>query len=515
MTVTPPALRVRGLGVTFAGAARPVLDGVELSLGRGEALGICGPSGTGKSTLALALLGLLPRGARCAPGTERHLGSTRLDELDDRGWSAVRGRRIAMVFQEPLLALHPAMRVGHQLVEASRLHGLGDDESGRRTREGLETMGFAAPDRIADRFPHQLSGGQRQRVLLAMAMLMRPEVLIADEPTTALDPERRDAVGDALARLRRDHGTALLLISHDVALLRARCDAVVSLRDGRLIAAPLAVAAPRGASVLAPPRTDPAGADPMTRPSHTASAHTASARPASTRPDTTATPLLRVEALRVGYGRPAVGAADADETADVLRDLSFTLGRGEVLGVVGPSGAGKTTLAQAILRLLVPRGGRVVFDGIDLASLDGEPLRRLRRRLQYVAQDAGASLPARQSASAAVAEGLEVHGIARGAAARARAEALLAEVGFPAARVDARIDTLSSGERQRVAIARALGPGPELLLCDEPTASLDPDRREQVLALLERLRDTRGLALLLISHDHAAIARLAPRVLPL
>ena len=172
-------------------------------------------------------------------------------------------------------------------------------------------------------------------------------------------------------------------------------------------------------------------------------------------------------------------------------------------------------LAQAILRLLPPRRGRVVFDGTDLATIDGEPLRRLRRRLQHVAQDAGVSLPAHQSASVAVAEGLEVRGIARGAAARTQAAALLAEVGFPATRVGARLDTLSSGERQRVAIARALGPGPDLLLCDEPTASLDLERREQVLALLERLRDTRGLALLLILYDPAAIARLAPRVLPL
>lgn len=481
MTAGTPALRVRGLGVAFAGARAHVLDGVDLTLERGAAIGIAGPSGSGKTTLALALLGLLPAGAAVTPGTERWLGPTRLDALGPAAWPTVRGRRLAMVFQEPLLALHPAMSVGAQIAEAGRLHGLAADEATDRMREGLDVMGFDAPERIAARYPHELSGGQRQRVLLAMAMLLRPEVLIADEPTTALDPARRDAVLDALDALRSTHGTAILLISHDVALLHARCDAVHRLADGRLT--PLAV---------------PARAD-------------ASAPAAPAAPNVVA-PLLRVEDLHVGYG--ADDATDAGAT-DVLAGVSLTLARGEVLGVIGPSGTGKTTLAQAILQLIPARRGRVVFDGIDLATCRGEPLRRLRRRLQYVAQDAGASLPAHRSAVEAVAEGLLVHQIARGAAARAQARALLDEVGFPAARATARIATLSSGERQRVAIARALGPGPDLLVCDEPTASLDGARREQVLALLERLRDTRGLALLLISHDHAAIARLAPWVLPL
>ncbi len=484
MTAGTPALRVRGLGVAFAGARAHVLDGVDLTLERGAAIGIAGPSGSGKTTLALALLGLLPAGAAVTPGTERWLGPTRLDALGPAAWPTVRGRRLAMVFQEPLLALHPAMSVGAQIAEAGRLHGLAADEATDRMREGLDVMGFDAPERIAARYPHELSGGQRQRVLLAMAMLLRPEVLIADEPTTALDPARRDAVLDALDALRGTHGTAILLISHDVALLHARCDAVHRLADGRLT--PLAV---------------PARAD--------ASAPAAPAAPAA--PNVVA-PLLRVEDLHVGYGADDVTDAGA---TDVLAGVSLTLARGEVLGVIGPSGTGKTTLAQAILQLIPARRGRVVFDGIDLATCRGEPLRRLRRRLQYVAQDAGASLPAHRSAVEAVAEGLLVHQIARGAAARAQARALLDEVGFPAARATARIATLSSGERQRVAIARALGPGPDLLVCDEPTASLDGARREQVLALLERLRDTRGLALLLISHDHAAIARLAPRVLPL
>ena len=489
MTASTPALRVRGLGVAFAGARAPLLDGVDLTLERGAAVGIVGPSGSGKTTLALALLGLLPAGADVTPGTERWLGPTRLDALDPAAWPTVRGRRLAMVFQEPLLALHPAMAVGAQIAEAGRLHGLAAEEATDRMRAGLAVMGFDAPERIAARYPHELSGGQRQRVLLALAMLLRPEVLIADEPTTALDPARRDAVLDALDALRRTHGTALLLISHDVALLHARCDAVHRLAAGRL--APLAVPATADTAAAAP------------------DAPTAPAAPAA---PAGVAPLLRVEDLHVRYG--ANEATDAGAT-DVLAGVSLTLARGEVLGVIGPSGTGKTTLAQAILQLIPARRGRVVFDGIDLATCRGEPLRRLRRRLQYVAQDAGASLPAHRSAVEAVAEGLLVHGIARGAAARAQARALLDEVGFPAARATARIATLSSGERQRVAIARALGPGPDLLVCDEPTASLDGARREQVLALLERLRDTRGLALLLISHDHAAIARLAPRVLPL
>ena len=267
MTASTPALRVRGLGVAFAGARAHVLDGVDLTLERGTAIGIAGPSGSGKTTLALALLGLLPAGAVVTPGTERWLGPTRLDALGPAAWPTVRGRRLAMVFQEPLLALHPAMSVGAQIAEAGRLHGLAADEATDRMREGLAVMGFDAPKRIAARFPHELSGGQRQRVLLAMAMLLRPEVLIADEPTTALDPARRDTVLDALDALRGTHGTAILLISHDVALLHARCDAVHQLADGRLT--PLAVPARADAPAPAAPEAAAVVSEAMPAPTST------------------------------------------------------------------------------------------------------------------------------------------------------------------------------------------------------------------------------------------------------
>lgn len=498
-TDQPAALRVRDLTVRVDGHDRPLLEAVSFELARGEALGVVGPSGAGKSTLALALMGLLPRQAHLAAGASIRLGATPLETATDETRRTVRGRRMALVFQEPMLALHPALRIQDQVAEVGRVHGLSADAAMRRALDLLARVGLAPAATFGARWPHELSGGQRQRVLLAMAMLHAPEVLIADEPTTALDPAWREEMLDQLEALRRDAGTALLLISHDPTVIRTRCTRVLHLHEGRLVDAP----GPARVTVAPAAPTPEVARQPVVSTAATTS---------DPRAESAAQPLLEVRDLVVRYTSRGVGSF---VPAAAVQGVSLTLERGESLGIIGPSGAGKSTLAHAVARLLPVASGAIRFDGTDLLTLRGDALRRTRRRLQLVAQDAGASLTPHLTAETLVAEGLEVHGLARGAEARRQARALLDEVGLPARTASARPRELSAGERQRLALARALAPAPDLLVCDEPWAALDHDRRDAILATLEALRAHRGLAVLVISHDHDAVRRLASRVLPM
>ncbi len=484
------ALCVRDLTVRVRATGTVCLDAVTLEARRGEAIAIVGDSGAGKSTLALALMGLLPSSLERAPESVLHLGPTALHALDETGWRMVRGRRLAMVFQEPLLALDPAMRVGRQMIEAGMAHGLSAAEAEDRSLARFAQLELPAPARLATRFPHELSGGMRQRVLLAMAMLHGPEVLIADEATTALDPALRRSVLATLDTLRREVGTTVLLISHDHTEVAARADRIVTMASGRIV--------------------DEGAASSRGRPRPTTLSAEGAREAPRERPRGGS--LLQIHDLTVDYAQGSVLRERASVTRAV-DSVAFTIDRGEVLGVVGPSGSGKSSVARAILRLIPVAGGSIHLDGTDLLALEGGALRRMRRRLQGIPQDAGAALTPHLRTEALVAEGLEIHGLAHGDEARVRARALLDEVGLPRRAATARPGELSTGERQRVAIARALATAPELLLCDEPVANLDPERRERILDLLGDLRRDRGLAILLISHDASAIERLASRVI--
>ena len=495
MSGSHPALRVHDLTVRDRETGAALLDQVSFEAKRGAAIGIVGDSGAGKSTLALALTGLLPDRLDRMSTSELWLGDTALHALAPDAWRTVRGRRIAMVFQEPLLALDPAMRVGAQVIEAGMAHGLSHDESERRALDLFARLALPDPARLARRYPHELSGGMRQRVLLAMAMLHGPELLIADEATTALDPALRHSVLDALDALRREMGTTLLLISHDHAVVSARCDRILTMAEGRIVG-DVSVAA-RSTSL---PTTISSSASSVASPARRHS------RVAG------GPPILTVRDLVVEYAQAAL-VHDATAVTRAVDGLSFTIDRAEVIGLIGPSGSGKTSVARAILRLTAITRGTIHLDTTDLASLRGRALRQMRRRLQWIPQDAGAALTPHLRVEALVAEGLEVHGIARGTEALRRARALLDEVGLPARAASARPSALSTGERQRVALARALATNPDLLVCDEPVANLDPARRTQILDLLAALQRTRDLSILLISHDEAAIERLASRVL--
>lgn len=494
MTVADSVLSVHALGVTRPRSARAALQGVTFAVAPGERIGIVGHSGAGKSTLACALLGLLPREAVLDPATEIHLGETALHRADAETWRRARGARIALVMQEPMLALNPAMRIGAQVAEAATAHGIARDEANARMLEMLAKVGFGDPRAAARAYAHELSGGMRQRALIAAAMLMRPAVLIADEPTTALDPTIQAQVLDLIAALRDDAGTALLLISHDLALVAERCDRVLRLEHGRL------VEDDRAERVLARHRIRDYSTAATAAPRHDAP------------------PVLSVQDLVVRYG-----------DVEAVRGVSFGLARGDAIGIVGESGCGKSSVAHAITRLVATASGRItltpsgaagaartptsdVTGTLDLLALDGEPLRRARRHIQLIPQDAGASLTPHCTAEELVAEGLEVHAIARGAIARERARALLAELGISAELAARPAQRLSTGERQRVAIARALAVEPAVLICDEPLAAVDEATRERIIDALE-MRRRSGLALVIISHDLPAVRRLAPNAM--
>jgi peptide/nickel transport system ATP-binding protein len=494
-----PALRVQDLGVTIGADRTPLLDGVSFSLARGASVGLVGGSGAGKSTLGLALMRLLPRSARLHPASSVEMDGTDLLRLTREQMRAQRGRRIAMVFQEPLQSLNPSMRVGEQLVEALEAHGLARGrEAADRAAAMLARVGLPHGDRAARMFPHEFSGGMRQRLLIATSLLLAPDVLIADEPTTALDPTVQAEVLDLLDALRAETGTALLLISHDLDVVGERCERILVLDGGRIVEegpASQVIGAPRAPATRALAAARRGIASPV-------APRTALHEPAER--------LLDVRALTVRYPLRRRGD-DPHAQVHAVESVSLGVARGESVGLVGESGGGKTSLAHAILRL-APATGQALLGGVDLLTLRGEALRGMRRRLQLVPQDAGASLTPHMSAGALVAEAMEVHGIAHGASARGRAVALLAELGLPGRAADALPRELSTGERQRVAIARALATEPELLLCDEPVASVDAPTRMMLLELLDRLRRERRLALLFISHDFAAVARVTSRV---
>jgi peptide/nickel transport system ATP-binding protein len=489
------ALTLQRFGVEIVpppGARAPfrVLTDINFALAPGSSVGLVGRSGAGKSTLGNALIGLLPPALRVTKGSTAWLGGENLLTLKGEALRAVRGRRIAMVFQEPLLALDPSMRIGAQLVGALRAHGrIGRKEARERAVAMLAKVGIGDPRRAADRYAHELSGGMRQRLLLALALLLEPEVLIADEPTTALDATLQAQLLDLLDALREGSRTALLLISHDLGVVGERCDRVLALEGGRIVddGTPAELLRTRRGARPWPSAPAPA---PAGRPS----------------------PLLVLDNVAVHFHAPRGLRARASGVVRAVDGVSLTVGAGECLGLVGESGCGKTTLARAALGLQPLTAGRVRFGGVDLTTIRGAPRRRLRRRAQLVPQDAGASLTPHLSVEELVREGIEVHAIAERTDAPRRVRTLLSEVGLDASFGPRLARDLSSGERQRVAIARALACDPELLVCDEPVANVDAEMRDQLLTLLDTLRVRHGLTLLLISHDLAAVRQLASRV---
>ena len=467
-------IEIRNLSLTIYGT--PILRDVSLSLKPGRIAGLVGESGSGKSVTALAMIGLLPEGSVTTGAID--LDGRDLTGLAERDWLAVRGDDIGMIFQEPMTALNPVQTIGAQVSETLRLRGVPRAEAARIARDRLDRVGLS---RIGlDRYPHELSGGQRQRVCIALAIARRPRLLIADEPTTALDVTTQAEILDLLRGLVREEGMALLLITHDLGVVAGLADEVTVMKDGAIVE--------RGPTeALFRARAHPYTRDLL-----------AASRPAPRPPrDVADAPVLTATDVTRRYG--ALAAVDG---------VSLTLHRGESLGLVGESGCGKSTLTRALLGLEPVQGGR-----IDLAGRPGGTAmnRADRARISVVFQDPYGSFDPRWTVRKLVQEPFHLTG--RPSDADARAATALEQVGLTATDLAKYPHEFSGGQRQRIAIARALITGPDVLVLDEAVSALDVRVRAQVLALLADLQDRLGLAYLFITHDLTVVRAIADRIL--
>ena len=569
-----PLLSVRDLRTWFLTDAGPVraVDGVSFDLARGETLGIVGESGSGKSVCAKSIIRLLDDPARIVGGSITFRGRD-LATLDAAALRHVRGREIAMVFQDPMTSLNPVLRIVRQLTEAMTAHGRFSRTAARaRAIQLLRRMGVPAPERAVKAWPHQFSGGMRQRVMLAMGFSNEPALIIADEPTTALDVTIQAQILDLLRELNADLGTAVILISHDLGVIANVCSRILVMYAGEVVeegAPEELLSDPRHpytwALLHAAPRIDaeaqdrrlttiegqppdprnwptgcrfrarcpfavtqcaehpallPVGEDRLSRcwvTQQGGALHT----PA--RPDATAAmavspadvrPLLEVTGLTKHFELPREGLFEKPRILRAVDGVDLTVMRGETVGLVGESGCGKSTLARLVTRLHEPTAGRVVFDNTDITHATQSEIRPLRRRMQMIFQDPYASLNPRMSVGEILTGPLKLHGLTEGDA-DARVAELLALVNLPPLSTNRFPHEFSGGQRQRISIARALSVRPDLIVADEPISALDVNIQAQIINLMVDLQERLGLTYLFIAHDLAVVRHVCDRIVVL
>jgi peptide/nickel transport system ATP-binding protein len=489
-------LDIRGLRIALEGRAGiELVKGLDLEIAAGETHCLVGESGSGKTLSALAVMGLLSKGLRAVAGEIVLDGEPILRAAPAR-LRALRGSAMSMIFQEPMTALSPVARVGRQIDEMLATHTtLGRAERRRRVLEMMEAVHLPDVERLYDSYPHQLSGGQRQRIMIAMALILKPRLLIADEPTTALDVTTQAQILSLIRELRERQGTAVLFITHDMGVVAEIADRVTVLKLGEVMESQPTEA------LLRRPRTDYTRALLRAVPSHV---------PRPARPETGAPVVLRVEGLGKTYAER--GWLTRGRTVVAAQDVSFAIRKGRTLGIVGESGSGKSTVARCVMRLIDPTEGRIEVRGTDIARLPPAALKPHRKHFQIVFQDPMRSLNPRLEVGESIIEGPLNYGVPRKAAMQ-RARELLELVGLPASAVDRFPHQFSGGQRQRIAIARALAMEPDLLVADEPVSALDVSVQAQVLRLLADLQARLGLGLLFITHDLGVAAQICDEVI--
>ncbi|WP_033838726.1 ABC transporter ATP-binding protein [Mesorhizobium loti] len=500
-----PVLDIANLSVSVRGeeGEREVVSNLSLTLARGETLCIAGESGSGKSMTALAIMQLLPQPAARILSGKIRLGDTDLATLDERRMRRIRGDRIAMIFQEPMTSLNPVLSIGRQLTESIEAHtSLSQAEARQRAIEALKAVRISEAESRLKQFPHELSGGMRQRVMIAMALALEPDVLIADEPTTALDVTVQGEVLELLRDLQRQHGTSVILITHDMGVVAEMADRVIIMRHGRM------VEEGKTSDIFARPQAD-----------YTRELLAAVPRIGSgvgrqpSREVETATPanVADVKDLQVRFDLHGGFFGRVTRRVHAVEGVSFSIAPNETLALVGESGCGKSTTAKALAGL-VPYSGDIVIGGRNLAGLGRDERKAVRRDVQMIFQDPFASLDPRMRVGDLVAEPLVIHGIASREERGQRVAALFERVGLSADQMELYPHEFSGGQRQRVCIARALALRPKLIIADESVSALDVSVQARVLDLLKELQREFGVAYLFISHDMAVVENISDRV---
>lgn len=489
-------LRVSDLSVSFDVGTRSnvVVEGVSFDVDAGAIAALVGESGSGKTMISRAILRLLPPGGRIVNGHIQFDGQD-LVVADAARMLQVRGKRIGMVFQEPMTSLNPALTIGFQLTEAMKFHSKeSDEECQRKALRMLERARISNAKSLLNRYPHEFSGGMRQRILLASVLTMNPQLIIADEPTTALDSLVQKEILEIMVEIAKEKQTAILLITHDLALVSQYADQVAVMREGRILQNGLV-----GETLLSPtneyvrnlleslPRREE-------------------------RPEKKAEVLVEARTLSVRYPTRKKYPWSKREDVAAVRDVSLHVRKGETLAVVGESGSGKSSLGRAMLGLLEASNGTVQFDGHDLSELDRKERRKLSKRAQMVFQDPYSALDPRMRIGALLKEGLRRHSGIGNKERQRKVEEMLAAVGLDNCSPDRYAHQLSGGQRQRVNIARALIGGPDFVVADEPVSALDVTVQAEILRLIANLQNRFGFSCLFISHDLTVVEQVADRV---